>query len=551
MYVYDDFDRTLVDERVREFRDQVNRRLSGELTEEEFKPLRLMNGVYLQLHAYMLRIAIPYGTLSSDQMRTLAHVARRYDRNYGHFTTRQNIQFNWIKLEELPDAMADLAHAGLHGMQTSGNCVRNITTDQWAGVAPGEIEDPRIWAELLRQHLTLHPEFSFLPRKFKIALTASAHDRAAVKIHDIGLRMHRNGAGEAGFEVMVGGGLGRTPFLGKTIKPFLPKRDLLSYVEAIMRTYNQYGRRDNIYKARIKILVHELGAEKFAREVEEEWQSIKDGALALDPAVVDDIAVRFRYPDYEVLADDPPELAKARADNRFRVWLDNSVSNHKLPGYAIVTLSLKPEGAPPGDATAQQMDAIAELAERYSFGEIRVGHEQNLALPHVAQRDLPALWRALDEIGVATPNVNLISDIIACPGLDYCSLANARSVPVAEEISRRFKDLDLARNLGRLHINISGCINACGHHHIGHIGILGVEKNGEEYYQVTIGGRADEGAELGKILGPAVPYGEIADVVEDIAAAYLELRERPDEIFIDTVARVGVDPFKERVYATR
>ena len=549
MYVYDDFDRTLVDERVREFRDQVNRRLSGELTEEEFKPLRLMNGVYLQLHAYMLRIAIPYGTLSSDQMRMLAHVARRYDRNYGHFTTRQNIQFNWIKLEELPDATADLARAGLHGMQTSGNCVRNITTDQWAGVAPGEIEDPRIWAELLRQHLTLHPEFSFLPRKFKIALTASAHDRAAVKIHDIGLRMHRNGAGEAGFEVMVGGGLGRTPFLGKTIKPFLPKRDLLSYVEAIMRTYNQYGRRDNIYKARIKILVHELGAEKFAREVEEEWQSIKDGALALDPAVVDDIAARFRYPDYEVLADDPPELAKARADNRFRVWLDNSVSNHKLPGYAIVTLSLKPEGAPPGDATAQQMDAIAELAERYSFGEIRVGHEQNLALPHVAQRDLPALWRALDEIGVATPNVNLISDIIACPGLDYCSLANARSVPVAEEISRRFKDLDLARNLGRLHINISGCINACGHHHIGHIGILGVEKNGEEYYQVTIGGRADEGAELGKILGPAVPYGEIADVVEDIAAAYLELRARPDELFIDTVARVGVDPFKERVYA--
>jgi sulfite reductase (NADPH) hemoprotein beta-component len=551
MYVYDDFDRTLVDERVREFRDQVDRRLSGELTEEEFKPLRLMNGVYLQLHAYMLRIAIPYGTLSSDQLRMLAHVARRYDRNYGHFTTRQNIQFNWIKLEELPDAMADLARAGLHGMQTSGNCVRNITTDQWAGVAPGEIEDPRIWAELLRQHLTLHPEFSFLPRKFKIALTASAHDRAAVKIHDIGLRMYRNGAGETGFEVMVGGGLGRTPFIGKTIKPFLPKRDLLSYVEAIMRTYNQYGRRDNIYKARIKILVHELGAEKFAREVEEEWQSIKDGALALDPAVVADIAARFRYPDYEALEDDPPELAKARADKRFRVWLDNSVSNHKLPGYAIVTLSLKPEGAPPGDATAQQMDAIAELAERYSFGEIRVGHEQNLALPHVAQRDLPALWRALDEIGVATPNVNLISDIIACPGLDYCSLANARSIPVAEEISRRFKDLDLARNLGRLHINISGCINACGHHHIGHVGILGVEKNGEEYYQVTIGGRADEGAELGKILGPAVPYGEIADVVEDIAAAYLELRERPGELFIDTVARVGVDPFKERVYATR
>jgi sulfite reductase (NADPH) hemoprotein beta-component len=552
MYVYDDFDRTLVDERVREFRDQVARRLSGELTEEEFKPLRLMNGVYLQLHAYMLRIAIPYGTLSSAQLRTLAHVARRYDRDYGHFTTRQNIQFNWIKLEELPDAMADLARAGMHGMQTSGNCVRNITSDQWAGVAPGEIEDPRLWAELLRQHLTLHPEFSFLPRKFKIALTASAHDRAAVRVHDIGLRMHRNGAGETGFEVIVGGGLGRTPFIGKTIKPFLPKRDLLSYVEAILRTYNQYGRRDNIYKARIKILVHELGAEKFARDVEEEWQSIRDGALALDPAVVAEIAARFRYPDYELLDDNPPELRKARTENkRFRLWLDNSVANHKLPGHAIVTLSLKPEGEPPGDATARQMDAIADLADRYSFGEIRVGHEQNLALPHVAQRDLPALWRALDEIGLATPNVNLISDIIACPGLDYCSLANARSIPVAEEITRRFKDLDLANSLGRLHINISGCINACGHHHIGHIGILGVEKNGEEYYQVTVGGRADENAELGKILGPAVPYGEIADVVEDIAAAYLELRERPDELFVDTVKRLGVEPFKERVYATR
>src|SRR6266540_1801322 len=375
--------------------------------------------------------------------------------------------------------------------------------------------------------------------------------RAAVKIHDIGLRMYRNGAGETGFEVTVGGGLGRTPFLGKTIKPFLPKRDLLSYVEAIMRTYNQYGRRDNIYKARIKILVHELGAEKFAREVEEEWQSIKDGALALDPAVVANIAARFRYPGYEELADNPPELAKTREDARFRTWLDNSVSNHKVSGRAIVTLSLKPEGGPPGDATAAQMDAIAELADRYSHGEIRVGHEQNLALPHVAQRDLPALWRALDEIGVATPNVNLISDIIACPGLDYCSLANARSIPVAQEITRRFRNLDVARDLGRLHINISGCINACGHHHIGHIGILGVEKNGEEYYQVTIGGRADERAELGAILGPAVPYGEIADVVEDIAAAYLELRARPDELFIETVKRVGVDPFKERVYAAR
>src|SRR3954462_7157189 len=522
MYLYDDLDRTLVTERAAEFRDQRARGMSGELTEDEFKPLRLMNCIYLQLHAYMLRIALPYGCLSSDQMRTLAHVARRYDRNYGHFTTRQNIQFNWIKLEELPDAMADLARAGLHGMQTSGNCVRNITTDQWAGVAPGEIEDPRLWAELLRQHLTLHPEFSFLPRKFKIALTASAHDRAAVRVHDIGLRMHRNGAGETGFEVIVGGGLGRTPFIGKTIKPFLPKRDLLSYVEAILRTYTQYGRRDNIYKARIKILVHELGAEKFAREVEEEWQSIKDGALALDPAVVAEIAARFRYPDYELLDDNPPELRRARTeDKRFRLWLDNSVANHRLPGHAIVTLSLKPEGEPPGDATAQQMDAIADLADRYSYGEIRVGHEQNLALPHVAQRDLPALWRGVGENGGATPNRNPISHIIACPGLDYCSLANARSTPVAEEIPRRFKDLDLARSFGRLHINISGCINACGHHHIGHIGILGVEKNGEEVYQITIGGRADESAALGNLIGPGVKFDEVADVIEDIVEAYL------------------------------
>jgi len=552
MYLYDDLDRTLVTERAAEFRDQVARRLSGELTEDEFKPLRLMNGIYLQLHAYMLRIAIPYGTLSSQQMRTLAHVARRYDRNYGHFTTRQNIQFNWIKLAELPDAMDDLARAGLHGMQTSGNCVRNITTDQWAGVAPDEIEDPRVFAEILRQHLTLHPEFSFLPRKFKIAVTAAEHDRAAIRVHDIGLRLYRNGAGEAGFEVVAGGGLGRTPFVGKTIKPFLPKRDLLSYVEAILRTYNQFGRRDNIYKARIKILVHDLGAEAFAQEVDAEWQPIRDGALALDARVVAAVEARFRYPAYKALVDNPPELAQARAaDRRFAAWFANAVTNHKAPGYAIVTLSLKPEGGPPGDATAGQMDVIADLADRYSFGEIRVGHEQNLVLPHVEQRDLPTLWRALDRIGVATPNVGFVSDIIACPGLDYCSLANTRSIPVAQELTRRFRDLDLAGSLGRLHINISGCINACGHHHVGHIGLLGVEKNGEEYFQVTIGGRADENAVLGTLIGPAVPYGEVADVVEDIVAAYLELRARPDEIFLDTVRRVGVEPFRERVYATR
>jgi sulfite reductase (NADPH) hemoprotein beta-component len=550
MYVYDDFDRALVAERVREFRDQVARRLSGELTEDEFKPLRLMNGVYLQLHAYMLRIAIPYGTLSSAQLHALARIATKYDRNYGHFTTRQNLQFNWIKLSDLPEVMADLAEVGLHGMQTSGNCVRNITTDQWAGVAPDEIEDPRIFAEILRQHSTLHPEFSFLPRKFKIAITSAQHDRAAVRVHDIGLRLHRSSGGEIGFEVIVGGGLGRTPFIGKTIKPFLAKRDLLSYVEAILRVYNQYGRRDNIYKARIKILVHELGPEKFATEVESEWQAIKDGALAVDSALIADIAARFRYPAYEQLTDGPIELKQARDhDAPFDRWLRNAVSSHKVPGYAIVTLSLKPEGSPPGDAASEQMQAIADLAERYSFGEVRVGHEQNLVLPHVAQRNLPRLWAALDAIGLARPNIGLISDTITCPGLDYCSLANARSIPVAQELTRRFRDIGAQRDIGRLHVNISGCINACGHHHVGHIGILGVEKNGSEFYQITLGGRADEKAELGTLLGPAVPYAGVADAVEDVVAAYLELRARPDELFIDTVKRVGIEPFRERIDA--
>jgi sulfite reductase (NADPH) hemoprotein beta-component len=552
MYVHDDLDRRLIAERVVEFRDQIARRLSGQLSEEEFKPLRLMNGVYLQLHAYMLRIAIPYGTLSSAQLRMLAHVARRYDRGFGHFTTRTNIQFHWIKLKDLPDAMAELAGVGLHGMQTSGNNVRNITTDQWAGVAPDEIGDPRIWAELIRQHVTLHPEFSFMPRKFKICVGASSRDRAALRIHDLAFRLHRNDAGETGFEVMAGGGLGRTPYLAKTIRPFLPRRDLLSYIEAVLRTYNQFGRRDNIWKARVKILVHDLDAEAFAREVEAEWQAIKDGPLALDPAIVAEIAARFRYPDYEPREDNPPALADARrADRAFDAWMGNAVAAHKAPGYAIVTLSLKPAGGTPGDCTAAQMDAIADLADRYSFGEIRVGHEQNLALPHVAQRDLPELWRALGAVGVATPNVGLVSDIISCPGLDYCSLANARSIPVAQEISRRFRNSALARAIGRLHINISGCINACGHHHVGHIGILGVEKNGREFYQITLGGKADENAALGTLLGPAVPHAQVADAVEDIVAAYLALRQRPDELFVDTVKRIGIEPFRERVYAAR
>ncbi|WP_315837361.1 nitrite/sulfite reductase [Bradyrhizobium prioriisuperbiae] len=550
MYAYDEIDRTFLNERVSEFRDQVQRRLAGELTEDEFKSLRLMNGVYLQLHAYMFRVAIPYGTLSSRQLRRMAHVARKYDRGYGHFTTRQNIQYNWIKLAELPDAMEDLAEVGIHAIQTSGNCVRNVTTDQWAGVVPDEVEDPRVWAEVLRQYTTLHPEFSFLPRKFKIAITASDHDRAAIKVHDIGLRILRNDKGELGFEVLVGGGLGRTPFIGKIIKPFVHARDIISYVEAVLRVYNQYGRRDNIYKARIKILVHELGAEAFARDVETEWAQIRDSALLIDDAMVDDIRSRFSYPAYEKLSDTPDELKKAD-DPRFQAWLQNSVAPHKEPGYAIVTLSLKPVGGPPGDATAEQMDAIADLSDRYSFGELRVGHEQNLALPNVAKRDLPALWRALDKIGVATPNVNLVTDIIACPGLDYCSLANARSIPIAQELTRRFADHDLASMIGRLHVNISGCINACGHHHVGHIGILGVEKNGEEVYQITIGGRADEKAELGVLIGPAVKYAEVADVIEDIVEAYLALRARPDELFVDTVKRLGVEPFKERVYATR
>uniref|UniRef100_Q07QS1 Nitrite/sulfite reductase, hemoprotein beta-component, ferrodoxin domain protein n=1 Tax=Rhodopseudomonas palustris (strain BisA53) TaxID=316055 RepID=Q07QS1_RHOP5 len=551
MYAYDEIDRTLVNERVAEFRDQVRRRLAGELTEDEFKMLRLMNGVYLQLHAYMFRVAIPYGTLSSPQLHKLAHIARTYDRGYGHFTTRQNIQYNWIKLADLPDALADLAEVGIHAMQTSGNCTRNVTADQWAGVAPGEVEDPRVWAEILRQHTTLHPEFSFLPRKFKFAITASEHDRAAIKVHDIGLKLVKNAEGETGFEVLVGGGLGRTPFIGKTIKEFVAGRDILGYVEAILRVYNQYGRRDNIYKARIKILVHELGIDKFASEVEQEWRQIEGGPLTLDDEMIEDIRSRFVYPDYAKLPENPEELIRAKkADPAFAAWLGNSVAPHKVPGYAIVTLSLKPVGGPPGDATADQMDAIADLAAEYSFGEIRVGHEQNLVLPHVAQRDLPALWRALDAIGVATPNVNLITDIIACPGLDYCSLANARSIPIAQELTRRFST-ETAALIGRLHVNISGCINACGHHHVGHIGILGVEKNDEEFYQITIGGRADEGAVVGTLIGPAVPYAQVADVIEDIVEAYLALRTGPQELFVDAVKRLGVEPFKERAYATR
>jgi sulfite reductase (NADPH) hemoprotein beta-component len=550
MYIYNEFDSTFVKERAAQFGDQVARRLSGELTEDEFKPLRLMNGVYLQLHAYMLRIAIPYGTLSSKQLRKLAHVARVYDRGYGHFTTRQNLQLNWIKLSDMPKVVEELAEAGIHTIQTSGNCIRNTTTDQWGGVVQDEIEDPRFWAEIVRQWSTLHPEFSFLPRKFKIAITGAPHDRAAIKIHDIGLRMIRNAGGETGFEVSVGGGLGRTPFIAKVIRNYLPKQDLLSYLEAILRIYNSHGRRDNIYKARIKILVHDLGAQRFAAEVEDEWARIKDGYLKLDPSFVADIRSRFIYPRYEDLDDNPSALRRALAtDTKFALWYQNSVSRHKVPGYAIVTLSLKPPGKPPGDATSGQMEAIADLADAYSHGEIRVGHEQNLALPHVRQEDLHELWRKLDALAVATPNVNLVTDIISCPGLDYCSLANARSIPIAMEISRRFEEIEKAQSVGRLHINISGCINACGHHHVGHIGILGVEKNDKEFYQITLGGKADEDARLGQLLGPAIPYEEVPDTIERVVNRYLELRLNESELFIDTVKRLGLAPFKETLHA--
>jgi sulfite reductase (NADPH) hemoprotein beta-component len=547
MYRYDDFDQTFVDERVAQFRDQVRRRLSGEITEDEFKPLRLTNGLYLQLHAYMLRVAIPYGTLSATQLRMLAHIARRYDRGYGHFTTRQNIQFNWIRLEDAPDALADLATVQMHALQTSGNCIRNVTADQWAGVAADEIADPRIYAEIVRQWSSLHPEFSFLPRKFKIAITGSPNDRAAVRVHDIGLRMHRDEIGEAGFEVIVGGGLGRTPMIGKTIRRFLPKGDLLSYLEAILRVYNQAGRRDNLYKARIKILVHEIGAEEMQRRVEAEWERIRTSTLALPADIIAGIAAHFAPPPYVAAQGPQPELeARRMSDPTFALWLRHNVAPHRQGGYAIVNLSLKPAGAPPGDASAAQMDAVADLAERFSFREIRVTHEQNLVLPHVRNADLPEVHDALQQIGFATPNLGKIGDIIACPGLDYCSLANARSIPVAQRISERFAGIAQQHDIGELKIKISGCINACGHHHVGHIGILGVDKAGEEFYQITLGGSAEDDVALGTIVGPAVPADAVVETIESLVGTYLSLR-LPGERFLDAWRRIGNAPFKERL----
>ena len=549
MYTYDAYDQKLVDQRVTQFRDQVRRRIAGELTEEQFRPLRLRNGLYLQLHAYMLRVSVPYGTLSSAQLRGLGHVARHYDKGFGHFTTRTNMQFHWMKLERVPDALADLAKVQLHGIQTSGNSLRNVTADHLAGVAPDEIEDPRVWCEIVRQWGALHPEFSYLPRKFKIAIIAAPHDRAALRIHDLALRIHRNAEGEVGFEAMVGGGLGRTPFLAKTVREFLPKRHLLSYLEAVLRVYNQLGRRDNAWKARIKILVHELGVEKFAELVETEWQDIKDGPVEIPDAEVARIAAQFAPPPYEDAPTFTREFDELRLnDLGFARWLRTNVGGHKQPGYAIVTVSLKPPGGTPGDITAEQMDAVAGLADRYSFSEIRVTHAQNLVLPHVRRADLPAAWRALSALGLATPNIGLAGDIICCPGLDYCSLANARSIPVARRLSERFNDMSRMHDLGELKIKISGCINACGHHHVGHIGILGVDKNGEEFYQVTLGGSEDLNGALGTIVGPAIPADRVVDAVETLVETYVALR-RDGERFLDTYRRVGLAPFKERIYA--
>ena len=548
MYRYDEFDQKLVGERVQQFRRQVARRLAGELTEDQFKPLRLMNGLYLQLHAYMLRVNVPYGTLSSRQMRKFAHIARTYDRGFGHFTTRQNIQYNWIKLEQTPDILAELADVEVTAIQSSGNCVRNITSDQYAGRAADELADPRMYCELLRQYSVLHPEFSYLPRKFKIAVTGSPNDRAAVAVHDIGLRMHLNAAGEPGFEVLVGGGLGRTPFIGQTIREWVEPKQILSYVEAILRVYNIHGRRDNIHKARIKIIVNQMGIETFRKLVEREWAEIKDSPLDIPQAELDRIDAYFAPPPYEDLVDATAVLAPLReAHPRFDRWMKNNTVAHKVPGYAIVNLSLKAPGKPPGDIDADKMDAVADLADRYSFGEIRVSHRQNLVLVDVEQAELFSLWQELVALELATANVGLISDMICCPGLDYCALANARSIPVAQDISRHFVDVDEIAGIGQLTINISGCMNACGHHHVGHIGILGVDKRGKEFFQLTLGGSSDQHASLGDRLGPGLPQEDVPAAIEGIVDAYKALRV-DGERFLDTYRRVGMEPFKSAVY---
>ncbi|QGZ41854.1 sulfite reductase (NADPH) hemoprotein beta-component [Pseudoduganella flava] len=548
MYQYDQYDHLIVRERIAQYRDQVRRRLSGELTEEEFLPLRLQNGLYMQRHAYMLRIAVPYGLLASKQMRMFAHIARKYDRGYGHFTTRQNIQFNWIELEQTPDILADLASVEMHAIQTSGNCIRNVTSDELAGVAADEIIDPRPYAEVLRQWSTFHPEFIALPRKFKVAINGAVEDRAAIAVHDIGLTVVKNAAGEIGFKVMVGGGLGRTPILGSVIREFLPREHLLTYIEAIMRVYNQYGRRDNKYKARIKILLKAVGVEEFTRQVEEEWQDLKGNDETLTIDEMERIIAFFQPPAYEQLAAIDPRAG--HEDNKaFANWLGRNVKAHKQPGYAAVILSLKKTGVPPGDATAEQMDFMADLADRYSFGQLRVTHEQNIVLADVKQSQLFALWQEVKAHGLATPNIGLLTDIVCCPGGDFCSLANAKSIPIAASIAERFDRLDFLHDIGDFELNISGCINACGHHHVGHIGVLGVDKDGSEWYQVSIGGAQGNAAAIGKIIGPSFSAHQMPEVIDRLLQVYL--RERtPDERFVDTVQRIGIAPFKDHVYAT-
>jgi len=551
MYIYDDIDQRIVDERVAQYRDQTRRYLAGELSDDEFRPLRLQNGLYIQRHAPMLRIAIPYGLLASRQLRKLAHIARVYDRGYAHFSTRQNVQFNWPALERVPDILAELATVQMHGIQTSGSCVRNITTDQFAGVAPDEVVDARPYAEILRQWSTFHPEFAYLPRKFKIAVNGAESDRAIIQMHDIGLGFYLDEQGEVALEVWVGGGMGRTPAIGAMIRKHLPWQHALSYCEAILRVYNRYGRRDNAFKARIKILVKALGAEEFARQVEEEWAHIKDGPSTITQEEFDRVAGFFRNRIYETLSDDVPAFSeKLTADKAFANWVKRNVHPHKVPGYRAVTLSLKPTGIAPGDATADQMDSVAFLADRYSFGELRVSHEQNLILADVKKSDLYQLWQEAVRIGFATPNIGLLTDIICCPGGDFCSLANAKSIPIAQAIQEKFDDLDYLHDIGDLDLNISGCMNSCGHHHVGHIGVLGVDKDGSEWYQITIGGNQGNSASIGTVIGPSFAAEEVPGVVEKLIETYIAQRT-DEERFIDTVRRIGVAPFKEHVYAEK
>ncbi len=556
VYQYDQIDQQLVSERVVQYRDQTRRFLAGELSEDDFKPLRLQNGLYLQRYAPMLRVAIPYGLLSSRQLRKLAHIARTWDRGYAHFSTRQNLQYNWPKLEDVPDILAELATVQMHAIQTSGNCVRNITTDHFAGVAGDEIVDTLIWCEVLRQWSTFHPEFAYLPRKFKIAFNGSEADRAATFLHDIGLQATRDASGAVGFRVIVGGGMGRTPIIGHVIREFLPWPHLLTYLEAILRVYNRYGRRDNMYRARIKILVKARTPERFREEIEKEWAHLKDGPATLTAAEIERVEARFTRPLYDVLpGDDASYRSRLGLDPAFAAWAKRSVHPHKLAGYAAVTLSLKKTGAAPGDATAEQMDGVAGLAERYSFGELRISHEQNLILADVRQSDLHALWHEAKALGLATPNVGLLTNIICCPGGDFCSLANAKSIPLAEAIQHRFDRLDYLHDIGEIDLNISGCMNSCGHHHVGHIGILGVDKNGEEWYQITIGGnqglaRPGAPAALGKVIGPSFARADVPDVIEQLIEIYLERRDSEAERFIDVVWRIGIEPFKERIYGT-